>query len=479
MSRTRKADQRFILPEVVDPPRKCLRIYIPEDENHQRAFWAAVLELTNAWAWEWDGNKTGSLAGYVWHEIVQDASERFAFDNGGCFMFLLRQSPDNPCVLEQSVDEGENWTTAFNFGLCISGGTKTILNINIKNDIDILIQNWEDNSEDITLIFVNIEYDGTGVDADRDRALCYALTSYIQLVCEAAASALSDGNFITDALTWVVNTADVIFSVVATFLPFGNELAWAVSQIADSIVGAIQGGSDAEDFRDIAAQNEVLCCMYDNLSAQPSGESVQFTDWQDALDGCSFTGNADKIYDIIAATLSDISSYLTLMQLWSVGVTLQLADVDLDCYCTDGWTQEFLDGNGNTGLSIVEFADCTGSFVGTKAEGCCPGSITGELLRIETDPQLRTITYVSFDFEYNKTRAGTDPVQIYINDVLIAQTNLTTITSGTGNLNTGVVFIPDCDVIRMEGSARTNLCSDGGYFNITAITIEGQGTNPY
>jgi len=333
MSRTRKADQRFILPEVVDPPRKCLRIYIPEDDNHQRAFWAAVRELCNAWAWEWDGSKTGSLAGLVWQQIVQDASESFAFNNGGCFMFLLRQNPDNSCILEQSVDEGENWTTAFDFSLCISGSTKTILNLTIKNEMNILIQTWNDNSQDITLVFLNLEYTGTGSDVGRNNALCYAITTYVQMVAEAAASGVDDGNFITDAVTWIIDTADNIFSVVATFLPFGNMLAWSISQIADRIVEAIQPGSTAGNFLDTDAQQVVVCCMYENLVPVVSGESVQFTDWQNALDGCSFTGNADKIGNVVASTLTDSTSYLALMQLWSSAVTVQFADHDLDCDC--------------------------------------------------------------------------------------------------------------------------------------------------
>ena len=46
------------------------------------------------------------------------ASQEITFQECGMPPFLLRQNPSNVCQLQQSVDGGDTWTLAFDYGLC-------------------------------------------------------------------------------------------------------------------------------------------------------------------------------------------------------------------------------------------------------------------------------------------------------------------------------------------------------------------------
>lgn len=43
-----------------------------------------------------------------------------------CMDFQLRQNPDDSCLLEQTLDGGETWTTAFNYALCLTAQLSSI-----------------------------------------------------------------------------------------------------------------------------------------------------------------------------------------------------------------------------------------------------------------------------------------------------------------------------------------------------------------
>lgn len=74
-------DGGFRLPEVIDPPKRCVSIDIPDDPNHIAAFWGALQALTYWFSWERDTNKTGLAASQVWMKTIQAAHTRFLSDN--------------------------------------------------------------------------------------------------------------------------------------------------------------------------------------------------------------------------------------------------------------------------------------------------------------------------------------------------------------------------------------------------------------
>ena len=108
-------------------------------------------------------------------------------------MFRLRQNPDDPCLLEQSFDAGETWVEAFNYKLCQNTDMTNIsnqwnLSFVFNTDLEIVYDN------DITNVFNDWGYDQTGTDADRDAALCHAITQWVDSICEFLIITIENGN---------------------------------------------------------------------------------------------------------------------------------------------------------------------------------------------------------------------------------------------------------------------------------------------
>lgn len=79
-----KDDGGFPLPEVIDPPRIKFCIEIPDEDNHIRAFWGALWDLTRWFNWEFDDEKTGKKVADVWFKVWLDNHENWR--ERGCGM---------------------------------------------------------------------------------------------------------------------------------------------------------------------------------------------------------------------------------------------------------------------------------------------------------------------------------------------------------------------------------------------------------
>ena len=240
---------------------------------------------------------------------------------------VLRQNPNNPCQLEQSIDFGVTWTLAFDYSLCISPADKILLDGTLAQNIADLLAGYVD---DILALFPNLTYNGGAGDATLDTALCFSINAYVDIVCDAVISAMSDNNVLSDAVTWSLNAVSEIADFFGGLVPAGNLLAWEIGKIADLIIQSI-GTSDISAYQNATARENVACCMFDNL--KDSATTVQLADWSDALETCVFSGDELAIADAISATLSSTNVYLTIMQLWSNAVDLANAGLTLPCPC--------------------------------------------------------------------------------------------------------------------------------------------------
>lgn len=70
-------DGGYLLPEVIDPPRKSLCIQIPDDPNHIAAFWGALESLSKWWNWQRDEAHTAKDVAAVWLDVWKKARESF------------------------------------------------------------------------------------------------------------------------------------------------------------------------------------------------------------------------------------------------------------------------------------------------------------------------------------------------------------------------------------------------------------------
>lgn len=100
----------FVLPQIIDPPRKCVKIWIPNEVYHRGAFWGAIFELTQAFNWQQDPPEKARAVANLWFDIWSEATE----DNNmtTCcddVQVILRVNPETG-VIEQSSNGGTSWT---------------------------------------------------------------------------------------------------------------------------------------------------------------------------------------------------------------------------------------------------------------------------------------------------------------------------------------------------------------------------------
>jgi hypothetical protein len=76
-----KKDGGWLLPEVLNPPMRCVSFEIPDDQNHMMAFWGALNELTYWFNWQRDDAHTAREVSYKWQLLIQAAHDRFLSEN--------------------------------------------------------------------------------------------------------------------------------------------------------------------------------------------------------------------------------------------------------------------------------------------------------------------------------------------------------------------------------------------------------------
>lgn len=240
-----------------------------------------------------------SLDGGELQKIMAEIDWRL---DGGCTMFRLRQNPDDPCLLEQSFDSGETWETAFNYTLCSNTDALTIINIWNETNLFNIDQDTTYNG-DIINIYPTWEYDGTPSDAERDAALCEAITQWVDMICEFIIMTIENGNAETEdqAQFW----SDISYGMSAAALGLA---VWGIYPVAALFAGTsllltavvideISGWlmEDATPYRDVDARALVVCAMYNAMQ----GDTPTYAAWHSSLDEI-LTGNAEKIRQVVS-----------------------------------------------------------------------------------------------------------------------------------------------------------------------------------
>jgi len=114
----------YPLPPTPDAPRICVQLEIPNEPTHIANFIGALLSLTIWKNYRAEADRRNKPVADVWRDIV------YGIQFGNCTIpaipgsagaeaedNLIRQNPDNPCLLETSID-GVNWCQFADLSLC-------------------------------------------------------------------------------------------------------------------------------------------------------------------------------------------------------------------------------------------------------------------------------------------------------------------------------------------------------------------------
>lgn len=103
-------EKHWLLPAVIDPPRTCVQILVPDDPDHRNAFWGALQQLGYWHNWERDQAHTAVQVASVWTDILATAYLTYINEDCGTvadctdLANCLDSNPDFQLALQQMVD---------------------------------------------------------------------------------------------------------------------------------------------------------------------------------------------------------------------------------------------------------------------------------------------------------------------------------------------------------------------------------------
>lgn len=121
----RNPPAKWVLPTIVNPAgRRCFVIEVPDEPQHIAAFRGAILDLASAYKWSDDTAHTAREVALVWRDVynnMKSCADILPRGSAGAdegVEQLIRQNPDNPCLLETSIN-GTDWCAFADLSLCI------------------------------------------------------------------------------------------------------------------------------------------------------------------------------------------------------------------------------------------------------------------------------------------------------------------------------------------------------------------------
>lgn len=256
-------------------------------------------------------------------------------------MFKLRQSPDDNCVLEQTLD-GEIWTKAFDFGECVQP-TNTVINIiysnEITNDIDEVTNIYDGTVESIDPDLVY----GDNEDENRNYGLCIGLYIFVQACGELAEEILRE-NY-NDTSDLFDNIGDILGRVGAALVnvPAVSPVTTFLKALGGALIGAGTGAELVALIFDIRAElvnwgdkdlaEDLACCVYDQLK----DATVTPASWAYAWGSCAPEGTGDSywLHRIVNLVATQTDSFLLFLKGWGEMLDLAQTGAVLPCPCED------------------------------------------------------------------------------------------------------------------------------------------------
>lgn len=385
----------------------------------------------------------------------------------GAIMFRLRQNPTNPCVLEQSFDDGGSWSTAFDYSLCGSGVT-------IDIDAGLTIIN-NDNSTYITNPS-GFEAEITDADANTNIAICYALEVVIRASLDGILQRVKGQN----NQNQIIQSVASAIAIVATFTfgPPGIALAVAIGLSIGLLASAVINEIEESEIETVIASDalirELVCCAYDVLfDLRPTPELFAV-----ALDTCATPSPAlDDIIPALQVIFDNFSTFVQFLRMAGQAYDYAEAGVLGDlCASCDSWCVEFDFTTSTHGFSPTSRGEWINGVGWQNTEA---GSICGVFIERIFDAAIVTGAEIKYSLDSgNLTRR----VNVWFRnggdeENVISQAPADV---GDGIVKTDTISEYIADRFRLSVDTRTaSGCLAGTYSRIHRARIFGIGFNPF
>lgn len=297
--------------------------------------------------------------------------------------FKLRQKPGNDCVLEQSLDGGTTWMTAFDYNACfgeMKAEVTEILDIveDIKNIVDDLessqgnqntylyqtyynqitnyIQYLGDTYQgDVINIYPQAEYDGSPNDDVRDDTLCVAIDVLGAWINQLIAQAIENGDFESGGFNplKLISDGAALAGVIAPIA--GLATAWtgvgpAAAAAFATIAGAVAfatnwlhsvtdftiGGGTADDIENYDL-SDFVCCLYDGMKEQTISQSLFSSSFEACTADMINESSAGKVIgEALLAIGQSLEGFMAFVDMLAkIYPLVQDGLLSSDCTCSD------------------------------------------------------------------------------------------------------------------------------------------------
>lgn len=473
MSR-RKVDGRFLYPTEIDPPRKCLQIEIPDNPEHEAAFWGALNELAMPFAWEWVSEGSGSAVSAVWKEILSNAAESYAFDDGGCMgcddcyndIDLTIQ------IYNTRITTINTWYSSF-----VASGSVSI---------------------NATLV-TNVAKMGQGHDVETTALYCYMATLWVEATCNGLLAALD--NPLSDVFGWIADIAGAAERVLGAFttLPIptyfelgflAGELAAGLAQRLAQYVGQVVPPAVKTALEDPEARREIACCITTYLAGSPLVRT--WAQWETAMLSTAACGTLSPNGEVLRVYLIPIVRF-------DVWYTMFYKSLDFaswldaalslpSCSCPWCYNFDFVASDGGWTVSILDRP--FGTYVAAQgwtstfpAYPVFPATPTQNdaVYIVEFPPTAAMTTEIIVDYNATGTTAFSNlAIALYAGGVLLKDLNQKLV--GAAAIGTHQAIWSDVDGT-LADEIRVIYTSDNVLDTIIAVItnvkLTGFGDNPW
>lgn len=472
MASKKQKQAGFLLPETINPNQVvCVRFDIPDTVEYRNAVRGHIYELAKWWLWERSGLPGDTRA--------RDAAELFrvliesTLSFGGCegMPFELRQNPANPCLLEQSLDGGLNWSLAFDYNLCKSS----------IEDYVVAEQNKAAQNEKRQQ-----DYDGTPGSINPDAPTTWTGgTGGVDALCSAV-KAYVDGQ-VLDTLN-KYRIAAGLAAIGAGLLGMGGILFAIVGGAVAFVIGLAL--SDVEEAAsDRAALDAVIC----NLKSALGTGTVTESAFQSAINGLTGANhNQDTIIEILKGNMASQVNYLWFIDLLGAAQQPVAAGALVDCPCDNVWCYWFdfehfgLDGWQawpETGYSTVNYSAGIGILHSDVVDTRGNPDTGNRTVNVKRPFTSATITRIEVTYTITKGAyaSGANPTYwLFVGGAQVASVTYAAETNGTKTrIWTGAISASEMALAIRSSYDSSAPYSYSGSIVVKSVKVSGTGQNPF
>lgn len=385
-------------------------------------------------------------------------------------MFKLRQNQDNPCLLEQSQDDGATWSPAFDYSLCGQSNEsyeQYIANQSSENQRRLELYDGTPDSIHQDCPTTTFDAGAGGVDA-----LCGAIKAYVDRQVRDTQWRYRVAAGLIGAGVGLLATAGILGIIVGGVVAFIAGLALA------DIEAAANSRNDLD---------EVICALKDALDGTP----VTLADFQSAIAALSGANSIQTtIVWVLQGNAGATVNYLMFLDM--LGQAQELASSGLiECPCGGTWCYTFrfdTDGLGGWVSGGLGYTMNYSPGVGILHQDCVDTLSNPDVayrgMYLQRTFETRTVTRVAI--RYAVVKGTFDfPVQpscyVFANgSVALISVAHNSETNGQHDRQwVGSMAMNDVRVYLRSSRDQSAPYQWSGSETTILVTLEGIGTNPF